>query len=356
MAKRTARRTGLLLLSWPAVQIQMLDDNISPTKLRQKAYISGETWQRIEDEREIRFDSAVDVAKALDVPLRALLHPKSLLEITSGLRSLEPGAGLPDWRIDAPGRYGEASNGLKYFVWKLQQRVNQNRYARGKQYDLADLRPTEQERVADYLGRHGEVCERVKHAEQFPRHYTVVPDPDGKSWWCLDQWTEGTMLRDLVFRGGVPQAAAPAIMKNIANGLKALHEAGVIYREMSTESIIVVDVEQGSVVLTDFELGKLLDGSPTVRGSGPGNPYQAMEVDGKTLTNDDTHVDWYSWGRILLHVVTGGIPPKGQEGPCVEQAELPDRVKKIVAQCLSPEPRTRPRQADEVLKGIRWWR
>ena len=162
MAKQTPKRTGLLLLSWPAVQIQMLDRNIAPVRLREKAFVSAETWQRIQEEKEIRFDSAVDVAKALDVPLRALLHPRSLLELTSGFRSLEPGAGLPDWRIDAPGRYGEASNGLKYFVWKLKHRVERERFARGKQYDLADLRPSEQERVADYLGRHGEVCEKVK--------------------------------------------------------------------------------------------------------------------------------------------------------------------------------------------------
>ena len=86
------------------------------------------------------------------------------------------------------------------------------------------------------------------------------------------------------------------------------------------------------------------------------NPYQAKEVEGKTLTKDDTHVDWYSWGRVLLHVVTGGLPPKNQEGPCLQQAELPDRVKKIVAKCLSADPLARPRRADEVLKGIRWWR
>ncbi len=356
MAKRTRTRTGLQVFSWPAVQIQMLDENISATELRRKADVSGRTWQRIMDEREVRLDSAVDVAKALNVPLRALLHPRKLLELTAGLRSMEPGAGLPDWRMHEPCRYGEASNGLKYFVWKLKHRVERDRFARGKQYDLAELRPSEQERVADYLGRHGEVCDKVDGLPQFPQHYTVVPDPDGRTWWCLDKWTPGRTLAELIYSGGIPTLAAPGIMRNVAEGLKALHGAGIIYREMTAESIIVVDVEQGSVVLTDFELGKLLDGSPTVRGSGPGNPYQAKEVGGKTLTERDTHVDWYSWGRILLHVVTGGLPPKGQEGPCLEHAELPDRVKKIATRCLSPDPPARPRRADEVLKSIRWWR
>jgi serine/threonine protein kinase len=356
MAKRRRTQTGLLLLSWPAVQIQMLDRNISPATLRARSNVSAETWQRVIDEREIRFASGTDLAEALDVPLRALLHPRSLLELAAGFRSLEPGAGLPDWRIDEPCRYGEASNGLKYFVWRLQHRVERNRYARAKQYDVSELRADEQERIADYLGRHGEVCEKVNGVEQFPQHYTVQPDPDGKTWWCLDRWTPGKTLADLVYRGGIPVGGAPRIMRNIAKGLGALHQAGVIYREMTTESVIVVDAERGSVVLTDFEMGKMLDGSPTVRGSRPGNPYQALEVEGKKLTEDDTHVDWYSWGRILLHVVTGGLPPKSQEGPCIEQAELPDRVKEIVAKCLSPEPRSRPRRAKEVLRGIQYWK
>ena len=180
--------------------------------------------------------------------------------------------------------------------------------------------------------------------------------PDRSTWWSVDEWTEGRTLAELISREEIPAEAMPRIMRNLAEGLRLLHEAGIIYREMSTQSIIVTDVDKGSVVLTDFELGKLLDGSPTVRGSGPGNPYRAEEVDGKKLTETDTHVDWYSWGRILLHVVTGGLPPKNQEGPCLEQAELPEQVKKIVAKCLSPDPPARPRQADEVLKGISGWR
>lgn len=355
-AKRTRTRTGSQLLSWPAVQLQMLDRNISPGNLSLRAGISRETWQRIMDERGISFASAVDVAQALEVPLRAVLHPRKLLEITSGLRSMEPGAGLPDWRMDEPCRHGEASNGLKYFVWKLKHHTERNRFARGKRYDLGELRPNEQERAADYLARHGEVCDKVEHLPQFPQHYTVVPDPDGHAWWCLDKWTPGKTLGELIYGGSISRVAAPSTMRNVAKGLKALHGAGIIYREMTAQSIIVVDVEKGLVVLTDFELGKLLDGSPTVRGNGPANPYQAPEVDGKTLTKDDTHVDWYSWGRILLHLVTGGLPPKGQEGPCLEPADLPDRVMKITARCLSPDPRIRPRSADEVLKSIRWWR
>ena len=192
---------------------------------------------------------------------------------------------------------------------------------------------------------------------QFPEHYTVVPDPDGKTWWCVDRVDTGQDACGVDLPRRRPQGGGARIMRNIAKGLKALHDAGVIYREMTTESIIVVDVEQGSVVLTDFELGKLLDGSPTVRGSGPGNPYRAKEVGGQdahearraTWTGTVGDASWCTSSRV-------GCRLRDQEGPCLEQADLPDRVKKIVARCLSPDPRARPRRADEVLKSIRSWR
>jgi serine/threonine protein kinase len=350
--------TGYVRLSRPAVLLRMIHENISPTNLRsrRKAGISGETWQRVLDEEKIRYDSAFAVAEALHISLLSLLHHTSLLELTQGKHSFEPGPGLPDWCTDEPCRYGEASNGLKYFVWKLKHRLERDCYARGKRYDLAELPATEQERVAHYLARHGEVCRKVKGLPWFPLHYTVAPDPNGMAWWCVDDWTPGKTLADLIFYGGIAKANVAAIMRNIAKGLQSLHEAGVIYREMTTISIIVSNAQQGTVVLTDFELGKLLDGRPTVRGSRPGNLYQPPEIDGKHLTADDTHVDWYSWGRVLLHAVTGGLPPLHQHSPVVEQAELPDRVKKLVARCLSPDPSVRPRKGSEILNGIRWWR
>lgn len=61
--------------------------------------------------------------------------------------------------------------------------------------------------MADYLGRHGEVCDKVDGLPLFPQHYTVVPDPDGKTWWCLDKWTPGRTLADLSYSGDRPQHA-----------------------------------------------------------------------------------------------------------------------------------------------------
>ena len=63
------------------------------------------------------------------------------------------------------------------------------------------------------------------------------------------------------------------VMRQIAEGLKALHAAEIIRRELSPRFVLLRESGIESVVLTDFELGKLFDGSPTVASDWPSDPY-----------------------------------------------------------------------------------
>jgi serine/threonine protein kinase len=246
------------------------------------------------------------------------------------------------------------SNGLKYFTWKLKHRFESDRFARGKRYDLSPLPTPEQDRLCKYLTRHGDVCNRVGIHPRFPRHLTTVPDPSGQSWWVVDEWTPGRSLAEVLLRGKLERAVLARVMREIAEGLKALHAAGIIRRELSPRFVLLRETD-GSVLLTDFELGKLFDGSPTVSADWPGDPYRAPEIGDEPLTEQDQHVDLYSWGRVLVHAASGGLPPMRQEGACLDATGLPPRVREIALRCLAPEAKDRPRTADEVLKAIRYW-
>ena len=363
MAKRKRKVSSLPILDPGKVRYYRFVLELTVGEFKKKALLTDQGLQKIRQGRPISMDKARKVAAAIGVPLLEILDPRQRLELMSSMDLETMSEELPDWQLGLPlSGPITTSNQLVYHVWKLKHVMERRRIGgsarlgRGKRYDPRGMPTKEQLRLSDYLARHGDICNELGGSDLFPRHVTTAPAPDRSTWWSVDEWTEGRTLTESIDRGEIPAEAVPQMMRNLAEGLRLLHEAGIIYREMSTRSIIVTDVDKGSVVLTDFELGKLLDGSPTVRGSGPGNPYQAKEVEGKKLTKTDTHVDWYSWGRILLHAATGGLPTKNKEGPCLEQAELPEQVKKIVAKCLSPNPPARPRQADEVLKGISGWR
>ena len=70
----------------------------------------------------------------------------------------------------------------------------------------------------------------------------------------------GPTLGELLLPQKLQAAILPRVMRQIAEGLKALHDAKVIRRDLSPSFILVREADQ-SVVLTDFELGKLFDGS-----------------------------------------------------------------------------------------------
>lgn len=349
-----------------AVELRRIGLGMPVKDLKDAATISDETWQRILKGEEIWMDSAVDVQNALGVKsLLEITHPAKLAELMGMVTGDAAGPGLPDWQMEEPlsGRI-ETSNGLKYFTWKLKHRFEGNRFARGKRYDLSPLPTEEQKRLGNYLTRHGEVCNRVGGHPRFPRHLTTVPDPSGQSWWVVDEWTPGITLAQVVLDGKFQRDMLAPVMRQIAEGLKSLHAAEVIRRELSPRFVLLRGESDGkeaamqvpSVVLTDFELGKLFDGSPTVGRNWPIDLYRAPEIGDEPLSKQDKHVDFYSWGRIVLHLACGGLPKLGDQDAWLDSANLPSKVCEITRRCLSIDVKNRPCEADEVLKAIRYWR
>ena len=121
---------------------------------------------------------------------------------------------------------------------------------------------------------------------------------------------------------------------------------------------MIYDYADDSIVLTDFEMGKLFDGSPTVRGARwPANPYRAPEAEGTDLRKDDYHIDLYSWGRMLVHVITGNdkIEP-GNETETLSEVDLPKKVRDITLKCVDLDRRNRPKTIVAVLRAISSWK
>ena len=109
-----------------------------------------------------------------------------------------------------------------------------------------------------------------------------------------------------------------------------------------------------TVLLTDFELAKLLDGSPTVRGEKWAEAsYCAPEVGSPNI---DVRADLYSWGRILVHAVLGKLPSVGTEKEALIVSRLPKKVCEIACACVALPCQDRPANMGEVLKVLRGWK
>lgn len=168
------------------------------------------------------------------------------------------------------------------------------------------------------------------------------------------------------------QDALP-IAQQMAAGLGAAHDAGVLHRDFKPGNIVLVPGERGTrAVITDFGLAlrskkeDLSQGIP-VTGTGQtlGTPaYMSPEqVEGKDLTPAS---DVYSLGLVLYQMITGTRPfeestalsmavRRIKEDPTPPHTLVPDvdpRWEKVILHCLQRDPKLRFQHAGEVGRAL----
>jgi serine/threonine-protein kinase len=135
------------------------------------------------------------------------------------------------------------------------------------------------------------------------------------------EYFAGRTLTELIAqRGLVPLDDARDILKQIAGGLEAAHQAGVIHRDLKPSNILVG--ERGAVKIIDFGLATTAMGEGlTATGAVLGTPhYMAPEqVRGKTV---DARADIYSLGALAYHLVCGRPPFLGDNAIAIGFAHL----------------------------------
>lgn len=129
---------------------------------------------------------------------------------------------------------------------------------------------------------------------------------------------EGEQLARLIAEGPLPESRVAKLGLQIAAGLEAAHEAGVIHRDLKPANVIVTP-KDGAKVL-DFGLSKLLheEGVPVSSDSLSGTnavagtlPYMAPEqLRGETGPRSDV----FSAGAVLYELATG-VRPFPDESP-----------------------------------------
>jgi eukaryotic-like serine/threonine-protein kinase len=136
----------------------------------------------------------------------------------------------------------------------------------------------------------------------------------------MEYFAGRTLAEVIAQRGIVPVKDVQDILTQIANGLEAAHQAGVIHRDLKPGNVLVG--ERGAVKIIDFGLATtgLADGL-TATGAMLGTPhYMAPEqVRGK---NVDARTDIYALGALAYHLVTGRPPFSGDNAIAIGFAHL----------------------------------
>jgi len=177
------------------------------------------------------------------------------------------------------------------------------------------------------------------------------------------EYVEGQTLAEK--KKGLSQKQAVEIGTQIADGLAAAHEKGIVHRDIKPENIMVR--KDGIVQIMDFGLAKLTGVSRlTKEGSTVGTAgYMSPEqVQGQEV---DHRTDIFSLGVLLYEMLGGELPFKGvHETAMIYEIvnvdppplstlrhDIDPELDAIVLECLAKEPDERYQSAKEVSKELR---
>ena len=241
-----------------------------------------------------------------------------------------------------------AANGLQYRIYQLRHEHTPGRFGRGKRYDIAHLSSRGKAEWLPKLLRHSEVCNRIRHP-RIPIYLNYFPASNVREvWWVVDEWVPGRSLSEIIISED-PIANIPRLALQIAEGLLALHQSGMVLRDLSPETVWIAE---SGVILTDFELAKLGEGKPTVSRSWPFSPYRAPELGELPAT---PNVDLYSWSQIVTRSLLGEIPLHRELRTALVAKKLPTDLAQLLERCSSALPSKRPTSISDILPVVQNW-
>lgn len=154
------------------------------------------------------------------------------------------------------------------------------------------------------------------------------------------------------------------ILIAIADGLAAIHRAGIIHGDIKTDNVLLA--ASGRVVLTD--LGLVRAAYEPNSGNVAGTPsYMAPEIVTNTHGPSDRHfTDIYAFGVLAFRVLSGRYPFDSEdvidllimhrEAPVPllhESVRVPVRLSQLVEKLMAKDPNDRPPTMDAVVWQLR---
>jgi len=154
------------------------------------------------------------------------------------------------------------------------------------------------------------------------------------------EYVEGQTLRELLNElERVPEELCRHIGREVAKGLRAIHEAGVIHRDMKPENVLIT--EEHVVKVMDLGVARLQDEAIRLSQSGTfvgSMEYAAPEQFREGGDDLDGRADLHGLGLLLYEMSTGRHPFRADDAPTILRRvldEVPEKIGRLNPQ-LSP--------------------
>lgn len=186
--------------------------------------------------------------------------------------------------------------------------------------------------------------------------------------YAVTELLEGETLREAIAEGPMPPRRALDVLAQVARGLGAAHERGIVHRDIKPENLFLT--RDGRVKILDFGIATHIDSNATTELSRPqltqpgtviGTPtYMAPEQLGTAPAT--ARSDLFAYGLVAHELLTGVHPFKRdtvnemiaailRDDPAPlgrGVASLPPGVARLLARCLEKAPSDRPESARDL--------
>jgi len=179
------------------------------------------------------------------------------------------------------------------------------------------------------------------------------------------EFINGPELKDKIEKGPIPLEESLHIIEQIANGLSAAHQKGIIHRDIKSSNIMLT--QSGQVKIMDFGLAKVKGSSQitkigtTIGTAAYMSPEQAQGV------KVDNRADIWALGVIFYELLTGQQPFKGEFEQAVIYSilniepdlvstikpDIPLKLEQIVKKLLSKDVDLRYQDVTSFLNDLR---
>jgi Protein kinase domain len=173
--------------------------------------------------------------------------------------------------------------------------------------------------------------------------------PDGDMPWLVTAYVPGPSLADAVSEHGpMPADALRSLAAGLAEGLAAIHAAGVVHRDLKPSNVLLA--ADGPRII-DFGISRAVDASGlTGTGFLVGSPafMSPEQAEGREAGPAS---DVFSLGSVLTFAATGAGPFRAETVPSLlyqvvnaapALSGVPPELRPLVERCLAKDPRQRP--------------
>jgi non-specific serine/threonine protein kinase len=178
-------------------------------------------------------------------------------------------------------------------------------------------------------------------------------------------YINGQSLKERIALGPIKVAEALDISTQVAEGLWAAHEKGIIHRDIKPANIMLP--EKGPAKIMDFGLAKLVWAADLTKTAGTMGTLAYMSPEQARGDAVDHRTDIWSFGVVMYEMLAGQLPFRGEETQGVVYSilnkdperlsvlcpDVPRHIEQAVAKALVKDPVRRYQSIQEFLKDLK---